>query len=115
MYPDFYSIDNKIVLDTKYKKCEKEQRKDIYQVLSYALITGSTHCGLIFPPAEKKGDNDKTENNEIPPRTIDVKNGYGTPKVIKWHSIAFSELKGEIVGFMQKQEEKLRKVIGCMK
>ena len=132
VYPDFYK-DKKIVLDTKYKKCEKEQRGDIYQVLSYALITGSTHCGLIFPPAEKKEDNDKTKHNETPPpaekkedndktkhnelphRTIDVTNGYGTPEVIKWHSIAFAELKGDIVGFMNKQEENLKKAINDMK
>lgn len=113
VYPDFYNKDKKIVLDTKYKR-DTEKREDIYQVLSYALITGSTHCGLIFPPAEKKGDNDKTENNEIPPRTIDVKNGYKTPKVIKWHSIAFENLSGEIVGFMHKQEEDLRNAIKSM-
>ena len=103
VYPDFYSIDEKIVLDTKYKR-DTEKREDIYQVLSYALITGSSHCGLIFPPAGNENFR-KTDN--------EVKNGFN--QNIQWHSIAFPKLQGDIVDFMHTQEEKLRKVIGCMK
>ena len=99
IYPDFYHKEEKIVLDTKYKR-DTEKREDIYQVLSYALITGSTHCGLIFPPAGNENFR-KTDN--------EVNNGFN--QNITWHSIAFSELKGDIVTFMQKQEGKLAEVI----
>ena len=102
VYPDFYSIDNKIVLDTKYKR-DTEKREDIYQVLSYALITGSTHCGLIFPP---------TENKNFYCKTAGVNNGF-VPN-IQWHSIAFPKLKDDIVTFMQDQEKNLRNAIESM-
>ena len=100
VYPDFYRKEGKIVLDAKYKRSATEQREDIYQVLSYALLTGSNHCGLIFPP----GDEQKEEKG--------IPNAFQLN--IKWHSIAFPELQGDIVAFMQEQEEKLRKVIECM-
>ena len=122
VYPDFYNKDKKIVLDTKYKR-DTEKREDIYQVLSYALITGSPHCGLIFPPEEVK----KEEDNNLKLRTINVTNGYvspagaagavestETPASIQWHSIAFPQLQGDIVKFMQGQEESLKTVIENM-
>ena len=102
VYPDFYNKDKKIVLDTKYKR-DTEKREDIYQVLSYALITGSTHCGLIFPP---------TQSEKLYGKNVGVNNGFNQD--IKWHSIAFSKLKGDIVGFMQDQEKNLKKAINDM-
>ena len=102
IYPDFYNKEKKIVLDTKYKM-DTEKREDIFQVLSYALITGSTHCGLIFPP---------TENKNFYCKTAGVNNGF-VPN-IQWHSITFPKLQGGIVKFMQDQEENLKKAINDM-
>ena len=103
IYPDFYCEKKKIVLDTKYKM-NTEKREDIFQVLSYALITGSTHCGLIYPPTKSE--------ESLCCKNVGVNNGFNQD--IKWHSIAFSELKGDIVDFMQGQEENLRKAIESM-
>ncbi len=100
IYPDFFHKEKKIVLDTKYNM-DTEKREDIFQVLSYALITGSTYCGLIYPPT-KSGESRCC-------KTVGVNNGFNQD--IKWHSIAFSKLKGDIVGFMHKQEENLKEAI----
>ena len=60
VYPDFYDIERKIVLDAKYKKLEFTEkginREDLFQLISYSYIleAGKTwKAGLIFPSIER--------------------------------------------------------------
>ena len=63
VYPDFYDIERKIVLDAKYKKLEETEkginREDLYQLISYSYILKAEKAGLIFPSM------DRTVNSEI--------------------------------------------------
>lgn len=56
-YPDFRKLapgkDSRkcsIVLDTKYKRGDTDNRSDIHQVLCYMYLTGAKIGGLIYPP-----------------------------------------------------------------
>ena len=60
VYPDFYDLEQKIVLDAKYKKLEFTEkginREDLFQLISYSYIleAGKTwKAGLIFPSMEQ--------------------------------------------------------------
>lgn len=63
VYPDFYNLDEKIILDAKYKKLGKNKKKiyreDLYQLISYLHIIEGKKSGVIYP------DIDKSESNEI--------------------------------------------------
>ena len=100
IYPDFYSENRKMVLDTKYKN-DKESREDIFQLLSYTFITGAEKCGLIYPPQE----------NSSCHSSVDIQQKFDRSKVAKWQSFAFESLRKngtDIVTFMHQQEERLR-------
>ena len=101
IYPDFYSENRKMVLDTKYKN-DKESREDIFQMLSYTFITGAEKCGLIYPTQEKK----RIHSNV----TINQKSNSNKAE---WHSFAFEAIpeNGDIIAFMQEQENRLVKYI----
>ena len=62
VYPDFYDIERKIVLDAKYKKLELTEkginREDLFQLISYTYILEAEQAGLIFPSKEKIVDNE---------------------------------------------------------
>ncbi len=62
VYPDFYDIERKIVLDAKYKKLEFTEkginREDLFQLISYSYILEAEKAGLIFPSVEKVVDNE---------------------------------------------------------
>ena len=102
IYPDFYSETRKMVLDTKYKN-DKESREDIFQLLSYTFITGAEKCGLIYPPQEKE----RTHSN------ITINQKFNDKKVAKWQSFAFDAIpeNGDVIAFMQEQENRLVKYI----
>ena len=57
VYPDFYDIERKIVLDAKYKKLEFTEkginREDLFQLISYSYILKAEKAGLIFPSMEQ--------------------------------------------------------------
>ena len=63
VYPDFYDLERKIVLDAKYKKLELTEkginRDDLFQLISYAYILQAEKAGLIFPSI------DQTVSSEI--------------------------------------------------
>ena len=63
VYPDFYDLERKIVLDAKYKKLELTEkginRDDLFQLISYAYILQAEKSGLIFPSI------DQTVSSEI--------------------------------------------------
>ena len=63
VYPDFYDLERKIVLDAKYKKLELTEkginRDDLFQLISYAYILQTEKAGLIFPSI------DQTVSSEI--------------------------------------------------
>ena len=62
VYPDFYDIERKIVLDAKYKKLELTEkginREDLFQLISYTYILEAEQAGLVFPSKEKIVDNE---------------------------------------------------------
>ncbi len=54
VYPDFYKIDNNIVLDAKYKRLnysdsESIDRNDKHQIVSYAYTLNAKKAGFIYP------------------------------------------------------------------
>ena len=57
VYPDFYDLERKIVLDAKYKKLEFTERginrEDLFQLISYSYILEAEKAGLIFPSVER--------------------------------------------------------------
>ena len=57
VYPDFYDLERKIVLDAKYKKLEDTEkrinREDLFQLISYSYILEAEKAGLIFPSIER--------------------------------------------------------------
>ena len=57
VYPDFYDIERKIVLDAKYKKLEFTEkginREDLFQLISYSYILEAEKAALIFPSIEQ--------------------------------------------------------------
>ena len=57
VYPDFYDLERKIVLDAKYKKLEDTEkrinREDLFQLISYSYILEAEKAGLIFPSIEQ--------------------------------------------------------------
>lgn len=57
VYPDFYDLERKIVLDAKYKKLEFTERginrEDLFQLISYSYILEAEKAGLIFPSIER--------------------------------------------------------------
>ena len=62
VYPDFYDLERKIVLDAKYKKLELTEkginREDLFQLISYSYILKAEQAGLVFPSKEKVVDNE---------------------------------------------------------
>ena len=62
VYPDFYDIERKIVLDAKYKKLELTEkginREALFQLISYTYILEAEQAGLVFPSKEKIVDNE---------------------------------------------------------
>ena len=62
VYPDFYQKELKVVLDAKYKKLEKSEkrinREDLFQLISYSYILKAEKAGLIFPSEKKAVDNE---------------------------------------------------------
>lgn len=104
IYPDFYSKERKIVLDTKYKK-DIEKREDIFQLLSYTFIIGAEKCGLIYPPHE--GDPDKKFKKH---ESVEIAQQYYTAKKAFWQSFAFAPMpqnKDEFLKHMREQEKEL--------
>ena len=62
-YPDFRKPirgedkrECSIILDTKYKRGDTDNRSDIHQVLCYMYLTGAKTGGLIYPPKIDKED-----------------------------------------------------------
>ena len=51
VYPDFFSNENKLVLDAKYKKIEGTSinREDLYQIITYSHILKSKKAGILYP------------------------------------------------------------------
>ncbi|WP_430610392.1 5-methylcytosine restriction system specificity protein McrC [Enterococcus sp. DIV0876] len=53
VYPDFYSLNKKLVLDAKYKNMDSSlkgmQREDRYQMISYLHILKANQAGIIYP------------------------------------------------------------------
>lgn len=76
VYPDFYNINKKIVLDAKYKKLETSKkgisREDLYQLISYSYILETKNSGVIYP---SKNANTYSE--------IGILQGYGA-KLFKY-------------------------------
>ena len=62
VYPDFYDLERKIVLDAKYKKLEDTEkrinREDLFQLISYSYILEAEKAGLVFPSKHKVVDNE---------------------------------------------------------
>lgn len=60
-YPDFYSLEKKLILDAKYKHLRNNEidRDDIHQIISYMYVTQAEAGGLLYP------DEAKTEKTEI--------------------------------------------------
>ena len=62
VYPDFYDLERKIVLDAKYKKLEDTEkginREDLFQLISYSYILEAEKAGLIFPSIEWSVNNE---------------------------------------------------------
>ncbi|MDR2623530.1 MAG: McrC family protein [Methanobrevibacter sp.] len=54
VYPDFYSKDEEVVLDAKYKKMSEKSidREDLYQIISYLHVLESKKAGIIYPDTE---------------------------------------------------------------
>lgn len=73
VYPDFYSNNKKIVLDTKYKRLNKDNEKinsnDKHQIISYVYTLGAKIGGFVYPRESKKFGCNKEEigtvNNNI--------------------------------------------------
>lgn len=63
IFPDFYSNDKKIVLDTKYKRLNKKSKKededesikreDRFQIISYVYTLGAKKGGFVYPSENK--------------------------------------------------------------
>ncbi|MBS0957485.1 hypothetical protein JK162_03090 [Leuconostoc pseudomesenteroides] len=51
VYPDFYSKDQKVVLDAKYKELDDGfiRREDRYQIISYLHVLKSDMAGIAYP------------------------------------------------------------------
>lgn len=64
IFPDFYSNDKKIVLDTKYKRLNKKSKKededesikreDRFQIISYVYTLGAKKGGFVYPSENKE-------------------------------------------------------------
>lgn len=53
IYPDFYSKNNNLVLDAKYKHFKSSiQREDLYQLTSYLHVMKSKNAAFIYPSME---------------------------------------------------------------
>ena len=111
IYPDFYSKEDKIVLDTKYKRA-RDEREDLFQLLSYVFITGSRYCGLIYPPQE--------EPNTGGLGPVGINQQYHSEKECFWWSFAYSSLPPagasvqDFAAFMRREEERLIKDCICL-
>ena len=104
IYPDFYSQEDKIVLDTKYKRAY-DGREDLFQLLSYVFITGSRRCGLIYPPLEEN----LIQDNLGP---VGIAQQYCPENECIWWSFAYSALPPagsdvqNFAAFMRREEER---------
>lgn len=59
VFPDFYSKNEEIVVDAKYKKIDGNiNREDLYQIMAYSYILKSKMAGVIYPE-KNKGKYDK--------------------------------------------------------
>lgn len=73
VYPDFYNDNKKIVLDTKYKRLNKNNeeidRNDKHQIISYVYTLGAEIGGFIYPCESKEFEKIENEigsiNNKI--------------------------------------------------
>ena len=75
VYPDFYNDNKKIVLDTKYKRLNKDNdnekidRNDKHQIISYVYTLGAEIGGFIYPCESEEFSCKKEEigilNNKI--------------------------------------------------
>lgn len=103
VFPDFYrKSDGGSVLDAKYKSA-KAKREDVLQVLAYALNTGASRVGLLFPPTE--GGRDFTSG--------DVCHGFGSQRRIVWQSFGYNRVArydnpDDFLDYMWGQEQALR-------
>ena len=97
-YPDFLSDDNKVVLDTKYKKSSTGEPDDIQQVICYMYLTGAVRGGLIFPPGES--------NNT---KLLTICRGNQKP-VRKWQNFIFSPIPDNetFSSYMEREEQRLK-------
>lgn len=98
-YPDFLRNDRKIVLDTKYKSSKTGMAEDIQQVISYMFLTGAETGGLIFPPGESSGSNDKLTLHCPDPSRY-------------WQNFTFGAIPDneDFGAFMRKQEQRLKEL-----
>jgi 5-methylcytosine-specific restriction endonuclease McrBC regulatory subunit McrC len=106
IYPDFYSHDNRIVLDAKYKHIA-EREKDFYQVITYIHVLNSQIGGLIYP-LEKA--------SQIIENTL---NGYGG-KVIQFgvkiptQEKSYGDFKKEMEKSESEFKESIEKALNVM-
>ena len=105
VYPDFYDIERKIVLDAKYKKLEFTEkginREDLFQLISYSYILKAEKTGLIFPSIER------SVNSEIGEVA-----GYGV--LLKKWSIQIPQkvsYYSEFCKMMENSEEILKQIL----
>ena len=105
VYPDFYDLERKIVLDAKYKKLEDTEkginREDLFQLISYSYILKAEKAGLIFPSMEQ------SVNSEIGKVA-----GYGA-QLKKW-SIRIPQNASSYSAFcemMENSEENFKAII----
>ena len=105
--------EDKIVLDTKYKRA-RDEREDLLQLLSYVFITGSRCCGLIYPPQENGA-------SPVNPGPVGIAQNYAPEKESYWRSFAFAALPPpgvsvqEFAEFMHGEEKRLNQYIKEMR
>ncbi len=102
-YPDFYSLDKKIILDAKYKLLGNNgiDRDDIHQIISYMYVTQAQKGGLLYP------DKAKTEKTEI-----GTLHGYGGEFFMQsFHIPQKAENMRDFVVKIKEEEKLFRNII----
>ncbi|MCQ2189092.1 MAG: McrC family protein [Paludibacteraceae bacterium] len=95
LYPDFYNETNKIILDAKYKRLERNVgREDLYQVVTYMHCMEYKLGGYIYPA-----------NNDCQMRKYELAGLGGTIKVIPLHIPQAKNNWGDFVGDMKSYED----------
>ena len=77
-YPDYYTPDNRIVMDAKYKRLKNKSsedvswRNDLHQIITYIFLFGANRGVFLFPDVETNLTREGCFNNDDYPVSIDM-------------------------------------------